>query len=184
MASGQPRKRAGERATPSARKSRDFFPSPVLARAGMATLARWHPPPPAAAPTARLLYHRPAAFALRRRSRRSATVVTPRAFGRADFDGFVRRAWQGANAGAERLAFEARQAAKRLDGRYSISRRLAEAARAARERAVEIDAELGIGRRWRSFTVDFSRNWPRVPIRYTFSPFLAIYSTLRALIFA
>ncbi|GJM91528.1 hypothetical protein PR202_ga07905 [Eleusine coracana subsp. coracana] len=150
----------------------------------MATQARWHAPPPAAAPTASLLSPRPAASAPRIRPRRAATVVTPRAFGRADFDGFVRRAWQGANAGAERLAFEARQAAKRLDGRYSISRRLAEAARAARERAVEIDAELGIGRRWRSFSVDFSRNWPRVPIRCTPSPFLAIYSTLRALISA
>lgn len=89
-------------------------------------------------------------------------MVSPRAFGRADFDGFVRRAWQGANAGAERFAFEARQAAQRLDVRFSISRRLAEASRAARERAVEIDAELGIGRRWRTFSVDFSRNWPRV----------------------
>jgi len=88
-------------------------------------------------------------------------VVSPRAFSRADFDGFVRRAWQGANAGAERFAFEARQAAQRLDSRFSISRRLADASRAARARAVEIDAEFGIGRRWRSFSVDFSRNWPR-----------------------
>lgn len=87
--------------------------------------------------------------------------MSPRAFGRPDFDGFVRRAWRGANAGAERFAFEARQAAQRLDGRFSISRRLADAVRAARARAVEIDAELGIGRWWRSFSVDFSRNWPR-----------------------
>ncbi|BAT12143.1 Os10g0569000, partial [Oryza sativa Japonica Group] len=101
-----------------------------------------------------------------RRSR--AATVSPRAFGGgADFDGFVRRAWRGANAGAERLAFEVRQTAQRLDGRFSISRRLAEAARAARARAVEIDAELGIGRRWRSFSVDFSRNWPRVPILFS-----------------
>ena len=100
-------------------------------------------------------------------------MVSPRAFG-GDFDGFVRRAWRSANAGAERLAFEARQAAKRLDGRFSISRRLAEASRAARARAVEIDAELGIGRRWRSFSVDFSRNWPRVRILYAPSPFHAV----------
>nr|ACF81654.1 unknown [Zea mays] len=117
----------------------------------MATLARWHLQPP----TARPLAHR------RRIPRRAATVVSPRAFSRADFDGFVRRAWQGANAGAERFAFEARQAAQRLDSRFSISRRLADASRAARARAVEIDAEFGIGRRWRSFSVDFSRNWPR-----------------------
>jgi hypothetical protein len=140
-----------KRATPSARKYRDF-PSQSLARAGMATLARWHLQPP----TARPLAHR------RRIPRRAATVVSPRAFSRADFDGFVRRAWQGANAGAERFAFEARQAAQRLDSRFSISRRLADASRAARARAVEIDAEFGIGRRWRSFSVDFSRNWPRV----------------------
>ncbi|PAN48369.1 hypothetical protein PAHAL_9G378100 [Panicum hallii] len=127
----------------------------------MATLAWWLPPPAAApraagpcAPAARPL-------ARRRIPRRAATVVSPRAFGRADFDGFVRRAWRGANAGAERLAFEARQAAQHLEGRFSISRRLSEASRAARERAMEIDAELGIGRRWRSFSVDFSRNWPR-----------------------
>ena len=156
------------RATPSARKSRDF-PSPplALARAGMATLARWLPPPPAAPPRA-AGPAAPAARPLSRRRipRRAATVVSPRAFGRADFDGVVRRAWRGANAGAERLAFEARQAAQRLEGRFSISRRLAEASRAARARAVEIDAELGIGRRWRSFSVDFSRNWPRVRILY------------------
>ncbi|XP_062205912.1 uncharacterized protein LOC133907834 [Phragmites australis] len=125
----------------------------------MATLVRWHPPPPtaaAAAPAAR-----PLVGPARRRPRRAATVVTPRAFGRADFDGFARRAWRGANAGAERLAFEARQAAQRLDGRFAILRRLSEASRAARVRAAEIDAELGIGRWWRSFSVDFSRNWPR-----------------------
>ncbi|BAF27281.1 Os10g0569000 [Oryza sativa Japonica Group] len=121
----------------------------------METFARWRPPPPPAA--AGRVSLRPA---YGRRSR--AATVSPRAFGGgADFDGFVRRAWRGANAGAERLAFEVRQTAQRLDGRFSISRRLAEAARAARARAVEIDAELGIGRRWRSFSVDFSRNWPR-----------------------
>ncbi|KAF0930164.1 hypothetical protein E2562_030318 [Oryza meyeriana var. granulata] len=135
----------------------------------MATLVRWHPPPPpppAAAAAAgrvslRMAYGR----------RRRAAMVSPRAFGGADFDGFMRRAWRGANAGAERLAFEVHQTAQRLDGRFSISRRLAEAARAARARAVEIDAELGIGRRWRSFSVDFSRNWPRY--RRELSDFMA-----------
>uniref|UniRef100_A0A0A8Z3J5 Uncharacterized protein n=1 Tax=Arundo donax TaxID=35708 RepID=A0A0A8Z3J5_ARUDO len=147
----------------------------------MATLvARWHPPPPAPSAAGRL--HLLPVSPSRRRPRRAATVVSPRAFGRADFDGFVRRAWRGANAGAERFAFEARQAARRLDGRFSISRRLSEAARAARARAVEIDAELGIGRRWRSFSVDFSRNWPRVSIRYSSSSFPAVNSSLVALI--
>ena len=38
--------------------------------------------------------------------RRATTMVSPCAFGRVDFDGFVRRVWQGTNTGAE-----ARQAA-------------------------------------------------------------------------
>jgi hypothetical protein len=103
--------------------------------------------------------------------RRHRCDVTVRAFGRSDIDGFMRRvasgealkdAWRGANEGVERLSFEARLAAQRIDRKYSVSRRLDAAARAASVRAREIDAELGIGRRWKSFTVDFSRNWPRV----------------------
>ncbi|XP_066381621.1 uncharacterized protein [Miscanthus floridulus] len=127
----------------------------------MATLARWNPPLPPAPLAAGAAVSAARPLARRRIPRRAATVVSPRAFGGADFDGFVRRTWRSANAGAERLAFEARQAAHQLDGRFSISRRLADASRAARARAVEMDTELGIGRRWRSFSVDFSRNWPR-----------------------
>jgi hypothetical protein len=110
------------------------------------------------------------------------TVVTLRAFGRADFNSFVRRARCSANVGAECHAFEARLAVQRLDGKDTVSRRLAEAARAARVWVVEIDAELGIGRWWCSFSADFSRNWPRVLIHCTSSPFPAIYSTLYVLI--
>ncbi|KAH7687457.1 Zinc finger RING/FYVE/PHD-type protein [Dioscorea alata] len=93
-----------------------------------------------------------------------------RAFGRGDFEGFARRvasgealkdAWKGANEGFETLAFESRRVAERLDRRFAISRRLDTAARAAAARARELDQELGIARRWRSFSVDFSRNWPR-----------------------
>ncbi|KAM3409714.1 hypothetical protein ACQJBY_002153 [Aegilops geniculata] len=125
---------------------------------------RWHHPPPPSTGTSpgRLLHLSRSAVPARRGQLGRASTVSPRAFfGRADLDGLLQRAWRGANAGAERLSFEARQAAQRLDGRYSISRRVAEAARAARERAAEIDAELGVGRRWRSFSVDFSRSWPR-----------------------
>ncbi|XP_078155943.1 replicase polyprotein 1ab protein [Carex rostrata] len=102
--------------------------------------------------------------------RRRRYDVTVRAFGRGDIDGFMRRissgealkdAWRGANEGAERLAFEARLAAQRIDRKYSVSRRLDEVARSASVKAREIDAELGIGRWWKSFTADFSRNWPR-----------------------
>ncbi|KAM3403336.1 hypothetical protein ACQJBY_006838 [Aegilops geniculata] len=135
---------------------------------------RWHHPPPPSTGTSRgrLLHLSRFAVPARRGQLGRASTVSPRAFfGRADLDGLLQRAWRGANAGAERLSFEARQAAQRLDGRYSISRRVAEAARAARERAAEIDAELGVGRRWRSFSVDFSRSWPRY--RRELSDFLA-----------
>ncbi|WOL16674.1 hypothetical protein Cni_G25462 [Canna indica] len=93
-----------------------------------------------------------------------------RAFRRSDLDGFARRVasgealrdvWRSANNGFEQLAFEARRAAERLDRRYSLSLRFDSAARAVSVRAREIDQELGIGRRWRSFSADFSRNWPR-----------------------
>ncbi|RWW58830.1 hypothetical protein BHE74_00034269 [Ensete ventricosum] len=102
-------------------------------------------------------------------ARRVAAPV--RAFRRIDLDRFARRvasgealrdAWRSANTGIEQLAFEARRAAERLDRRYSLSRRFDSASRAAAARARELDQELGIGRRWRSFSMDFSRNWPRV----------------------
>ncbi|RRT35417.1 hypothetical protein B296_00023149, partial [Ensete ventricosum] len=101
-------------------------------------------------------------------ARRVAAPV--RAFRRIDLDRFARRvasgealrdAWRSANTGIEQLAFEARRAAERLDRRYSLSRRFDSASRAAAARARELDQELGIGRRWRSFSMDFSRNWPR-----------------------
>lgn len=115
--------------------------------------------------------------------RRRRYDVTVRAFGRGDIDGFMRRiasgealkdAWRGANEGAERLAFEARLAAQRIDRKYSVSRRLDEVARSAAVKAREIDAELGIGRSWKSFTADFSRNWPRVGYFYTPCSFVPV----------
>lgn len=96
--------------------------------------------------------------------------MTVRAFGRRDFDGFARRvasgealkdAWRSANEGIEQLAFEARRAAERMDRRYAVSSRFRSATRAAMARAREIDLEFGIGRWWRSLSVDFSRNLPR-----------------------
>ncbi|KAK1306156.1 hypothetical protein QJS10_CPA10g01087 [Acorus calamus] len=97
-------------------------------------------------------------------------VVSVRAFQRSDFDGFAKRvasgealrdAWRSANDGFEQLVYDARRAAERLDSRYSISRRVESAARSAGDRARELDRDLGIGRRWRTFSMDFSRNWPR-----------------------
>lgn len=94
-----------------------------------------------------------------------------RAFRRSDIDGFARRmvsgealrdAWRSANNGFEQVVFEARKAAERLDRRYSLSRRLSSVAQTATDRAREIDREFEIGLRWRTFTMDFSRNWPGV----------------------
>lgn len=96
------------------------------------------------------------------------------AFRRTDFDRFARRvtsgeawrdAWRSANDGFEQLVFEARKTAERIDRQYSVSRRLSSAARTAVDRAREIDRELEIGVRWRTFSMDFSRNWPRVCLR-------------------
>ncbi|KAB1204098.1 hypothetical protein CJ030_MR8G001610 [Morella rubra] len=93
-----------------------------------------------------------------------------RAFRRSDIDGFARRmvsgealrdAWRSANNGFEQVVFEARKAAERLDRRYSLSRRLSSVAQTATDRARDIDREFEIGLRWRTFTMDFSRNWPR-----------------------
>ncbi|RWW03422.1 hypothetical protein GW17_00033421 [Ensete ventricosum] len=129
---------------------------------------------------------RPSAFGLvaplpLRVSRRPGETAPLRAFRRSDLDGFARRvasgealrdAWRSANNGIEQVAFEARRAAERLDRRYDLFRRFDCAARAAANRALKIDQELGIGLRWRSFSVDFSRNWPRVRFRFLFDPIL------------
>ncbi|XP_017621315.1 uncharacterized protein LOC108465497 [Gossypium arboreum] len=91
-------------------------------------------------------------------------------FRRSDFDTFTRRmasgealkdAWRTANDGFEQFVFEAKKTAERLDHQYSVSRRLSSAAQSAADRAREIDREFEIGLRWRTFSMDFSRNWPR-----------------------
>ncbi|XP_078442334.1 replicase polyprotein 1ab protein [Wolffia australiana] len=93
-----------------------------------------------------------------------------RAFQPSDFDGFAKRvasgdavkdAWRSANKGFEQLSYESRKFAERMDRQFEVSRRVETAARVAVERIRELDYELGIGRRWRTFSVDFSRNWPR-----------------------
>ncbi|CAA6666990.1 unnamed protein product [Spirodela intermedia] len=48
-----------------------------------------------------------------------------------------------------------------MDRQFSVSRRFESAARTTLERVRELDYELGIGRRWRTLSMDFSRNWPR-----------------------
>lgn len=98
-------------------------------------------------------------------------VAPIRAFGRSDIDGFAKRmvsgevwkdAWRSANDGFEQFLYEARKAAESLDRRYSVSRRVSSVASLAADRAREIDREFEIGMRWRTFTLDFTRNFPRV----------------------
>ncbi|KAJ9678595.1 hypothetical protein PVL29_020692 [Vitis rotundifolia] len=102
---------------------------------------------------------------------RHRSVMPVRAFRRSDFDGFAKRmasgdvwrdAWRGANDGFELLIFEAKKTAERIDRQYAVSRRLSEAVGSAGDWAREVDREFEIGRRWRTVSLDFSRNWPRV----------------------
>ncbi|XAR52105.1 hypothetical protein NMG60_11020007 [Bertholletia excelsa] len=98
------------------------------------------------------------------------TSVSIQAFRRSDWDGFARRiasgevwkdAWRRANDGFEMLIFETKKTAERIDRRYSLSRQLSAVAQSASDRVREWDRDLEITQRWRTFTLDFSRNWPR-----------------------
>lgn len=89
-------------------------------------------------------------------------VSNIRAFGRSDIGSFARDAWRSANDGFERFLFEAKKTAERLDRRYALSHRFDTIAQSAAARAREIDRDLEIGTRWRAFSMDFSRNLPRV----------------------
>lgn len=91
------------------------------------------------------------------------------AFQRGDFDSLKSRvlsgqawkeAWHSANDGFEQLVFDARKAAERFDRRYSVSRRLSSAAEAASIRVRELDREFEFSQKWRTFSLDFSRNLP------------------------
>ncbi|KAF8412516.1 hypothetical protein HHK36_000484 [Tetracentron sinense] len=111
-------------------------------------------------------------------------VATIKAFRRSDFDGFTKRVasgeawrdvWRSANDGFEQLLFEAKKTAERLDRQYSVSRRLTSVVRSGTDRVRELDREFEIGRRWRSFTLDFSRDWPRVCILSNILGFLQLF---------
>ena len=93
------------------------------------------------------------------------------AFQREDFESFKKRvlsgdawkeAWRSANDGFEQLVYDAKKAAERFDRRYSVSRRLSSAVEVASIRARELDREFEVSQKWRDFSLDFSRNWPRV----------------------
>lgn len=99
---------------------------------------------------------------LHRRPIPLCNAVTVRAFQRSDFDRFARNAWRTANDGFEQFIFEAKKTAERIDRRYSVSRRLNSVAQSAADRFREVDREMEISVRWRTFSMDFVRNWPRV----------------------
>lgn len=103
--------------------------------------------------------------------RRGSVVV--KAFGNGDGKGrdmgrVWREAWRTANDGFERFVFEARKTAERIDRRYALSRRLSSVASAAADRAREIDREFEIGQRYRTFSIDFQRNLPKVSVPVCF----------------
>jgi len=79
-----------------------------------------------------------------------------------DMDRVLKEAWQNANDGFERLLFEAKKTAERIDRQYSVSKRFASVASAAADRAREIDRDFEIGVKYRNFSSDFALNWPRV----------------------
>ncbi|KAI3735501.1 hypothetical protein L6452_15000 [Arctium lappa] len=105
--------------------------------------------------------------------------IRVQAFRRSDFDGFAKRmtsgeawrdAWRSANNGFEQLLYETKKTAERIDRRYSVGHRFSSVAQSASDRARELDRDFLITQRWRTFTLDFSQNWPWY--RKQFSDFL------------
>lgn len=106
-------------------------------------------------------------------------LPTVQAFRRSDLDSFARRitsaetwreVWRSANNSFEQLAYETKKTAESIDRRYSVSRRLSSVAQSAADRARVLDREFELSQRWRTFSLDFSRNWPRY--RKQFNDFL------------
>ncbi|XP_020214241.1 uncharacterized protein LOC109798398 [Cajanus cajan] len=124
--------------------------------------------------------------------KRERMVVKALGKGR-DMDRVWREAWRSANDGFERFLFEAKKTAERIDRRYSLSNRLSSIARAAADRAREIDRDLEIGQRYRTFSIDFQRNWPKYrkqlgsfldsPLGKSFATFFFIWFALSGWLF-
>ncbi|XP_060171781.1 uncharacterized protein LOC132602969 [Lycium barbarum] len=92
------------------------------------------------------------------------------AFRRSDFDGFANRvrsgeawkdAWRSANDGFEQLLYETKKTAERIDRRYDVSKKLSDVSQSAADRARVLDRDFEITKKWRTFSLDFSSNWPR-----------------------
>lgn len=126
----------------------------------MTTKWPWQPLIPA---RTLLLYHTPRQFIPIRH------MAPIQAFKRSDFDMLARRiasvgtwkdAWLRANDSFEYFVYETKKTAEIIDRRYGVLQRLSVAAQSTAYRAREIDRKLEISRRWHTFTLDFSRNWP------------------------
>ncbi|XP_058183728.1 uncharacterized protein LOC131301444 [Rhododendron vialii] len=117
-----------------------------------------------------LLHSSQSQWLLQRPHQRQNSTIPRAFFSRTDFDGFAKRAasgelwrdaWRSANDGFEQLLFETKKTAERIDRQYSVSRRLSAVAESAAGRARELDRDFEVTQRWRTFTLDFSRNWPK-----------------------
>ncbi|KAL7147236.1 hypothetical protein ABFS83_06G094700 [Erythranthe nasuta] len=127
----------------------------------MASSLPWHPV--LTSKPQKHSFHRPNIVHVRR-------AATIRAFGRSDIDGFAQRvrsgelwrsAWRSANDGFELFVYETRKTAERIDRRYDVSGRFSVVAQSAADRARELDRDFEITQRWRTFSLDFTRNLPR-----------------------
>lgn len=133
----------------------------VVAAATTTKNLPWHHPPPPLLHSSLQLHPQ----------RHKSTRITRAFFSSSDFDGFAKRAasgeiwgdaWRSANNGFDQLLFESKKTAERIDRQYSVSRRLAAVLDSAASRARELDRHFEVTQRWRNFTLDFTRNWPKV----------------------
>lgn len=139
--------------------------NPLLNPLGMTTSLPWHP-----LLSSKTQRFHPSTNKLFPNSPRPNSIRV-QAFRRSDFDGFAKRmasgeawrdAWRSANNGFEQILYETKKTAERIDRQYSVGRRLSSVAQSASDRARELDRDYLITQRWRTFTLDFSQNWPRV----------------------
>ncbi|CAN0898066.1 hypothetical protein LINGRAHAP2_LOCUS19498 [Linum grandiflorum] len=126
-----------------------------------AGLLRHHPLPPRLPPPAPCLLLRRGHVTLPTLSFRGRVPVVRASGGNSDFDRFARKAWRSANDGFELFLFEAKKTVERIDRKYSVGKRLSVVTQSAVDRARLIDRDLNLTTRWRAFSMDFSRNWPR-----------------------
>ncbi|CAN1130852.1 hypothetical protein LINPERPRIM_LOCUS13463 [Linum perenne] len=124
-----------------------------------AGLLRHHPLPPRLPPPPSL--HHRGHLSLPALSFRRRVPVVRASGGNGDFDRFARKAWRTANDGFELFIFEAKKTVERIDRKYSVGKRLSVVTQSAVDRARLIDRDFNLTTRWRAFSIDFSRNWPR-----------------------